>query len=219
MNVQAIMFDSDGTLIDTTKLITEGFKQVLIDFNYTELATDEIIKQHIGGHIPDVFSGLVGEDSSSDAVGKMTAHLDEVQNLLAPTTIASYPGELEMLLELKAKGIKVGLFTSGTVLQVKRNFNAVGIDYVQIFDAVVTYEDGLASKPSPDGLLSCMKKLQIDQQHTMFVGDHSIDICAGKNAKVGMTVGVSHGFQTVEELTVEGADKVILSLTEILELV
>lgn len=218
-DIEAVIFDSDGTLIDTTQLILEGFKKVLADFAFTDQANDDVIKGAIGGHIPEIFSKITGHDPDSDVIQRMTSHLDQVQDMLAPTMIRAYAGEREMLETLKSKGIRLGLFTSGTLHQVERNFRAINIEYSTLFDSVVTYDDGLESKPSPAGLLKCIEKMQVNPDKTIYIGDHDVDIISGKRANVAMTVGINHGFHGASELTAAGADRVIHSLEEVLSLI
>ena len=86
MKIKAIIYDSDGTLVDTTQLVIEGFKKVLVDFNHSEFANDKNVTKNIGGHIPDVFSNIIGVDKSSEIIQKMTTHLDNVQDSLALKT-------------------------------------------------------------------------------------------------------------------------------------
>ncbi|MEO8862883.1 MAG: HAD-IA family hydrolase [Candidatus Saccharimonadales bacterium] len=216
--IKVIIFDSDGTLINTTKLITEGFKQVLSDYGYDELATDEIVLANIGKHIPDVFAQITNLAISSKAISDMTDSLDISQDKLAPTSITAYHKEIETLLALKSAGYRIGLFTSGTIYQVKRNYTVIGIDVSVMFDEIVSYEDGAPSKPSPDGLLLCANKLGVRIDQVVYVGDQDVDVKAAINAGAGLSVGISHGFHTVEYLSEQGADYVIDSLEELLKI-
>lgn len=217
--IKAVIFDSDGTLVDTTRLIIEGFKQVLVDFGYKKFAIDEIVIQDIGGHIADVFSAILSLPPTSEIILSMVGHLDVVQDEIASEMIKPYPHEKETLNRLKALKIKIGLFTSGTPYQVQRNFNIVGINATSTFDSMITQVDMVASKPSPEGLLLCAKKLGVSVDNIMYVGDHSVDISAGRSAHVALTVGISHGFHQEVELRTAGADKVIHDLKELLELI
>lgn len=220
MNIlKAVVFDSDGTLVNTTRLIIDGFKKTLLDYGYHDKATEEEVRSNIGKHIPEVFASITGLSRDSKIVQDMVQHLDRVQDDIARSTIKSYPGEKEVLTELKTMGIRVGLFTSGTIYQVRRNFTAVGIDSSSIFDAMVTYEDNLPSKPAIEGLIACADKLEVRVSELFYVGDQSVDMAVGKQAGALMTIGLSHGIHSDKVLTNAGADHIAHNLKDILDII
>jgi len=83
---------------------------------------------------------------------------------------------------------------------------------------IVTCDDTAATKPDPEGIEKTLKMLGIKPTEAIMVGDLEADIKAGKEARV-LTVGISHGFSTVEELQKANADKVVHSLAELREFV
>ena len=217
-DIKAFIFDSDGTLVDTTKLIVEGFKQVLLDFGFENHANDKTIHAHIGGHIADVFANIIQSTPQDEVIQKMTSHLDVVQDRIAQDVIKPFPKEKETLYKILDADRQIGLFTSGTIYQVERNMEIVGLNKNEIFSAIVSQEDNLAPKPSPEGLLACAKKLGVPINEVVYIGDHDVDIKAGREAGALMTVGVSHGFHSDDELKNAGADLIIHNLWELTKL-
>ena len=124
------------------------------------------------------------------------------------------PGSKEVLCSLREKGVKVGIVTRNCEDAVRRVFP----DLDSFCDVFVFSRDGVRKvKPHPDHLTSVMKALRVSGAEAVMVGDHVVDILAGK--KVGMkTVGVLTGYIKREEFEKAGADYILSSVSEIYRL-
>ena len=90
---------------------------------------------------------------------------------------------------------------------IDRNFTAAGIPHVrELFDAIITADDGLPHKPEPDAVHELLRQIKVTPENSVLVGDHGYDIIAGKRARVGLKIGVLHGIGTQHELLGAGAD-------------
>ncbi len=215
---RAVVFDADGTLVNTTNLVLNGFLHVLSENNYPNLADEKYIRSHIGGSVAHCYSRMLGLCENSFEVKYLTQRHDEVQDEHLEW-ISPYPEITDTLLNLKQCGVKVGLFTSGTMYHVERNFRAVGIEHSTVFDAVITADDCLAHKPSPEGLQAVLRCLGEEAAQCIYVGDHAVDVLSGKAAGIGLAVGVSHGLHDEVELRKAGADVIIHRLSELLTII
>lgn len=204
--IKAIIFDTDGTLLDTRNMIFEGYKTVLRNHNLTHLATDQYIRQRLGKPTAETFEQIIAGHDTHLSAPELAKELDEVQTDLLHN-IKPYPHTLELLEAWKDKGVKLCLFTSGYGYMIDRNYAAAGIPQVrELFDAIITADDGLAHKPEPDAIIELLKRIDVEPQDAIVVGDHAFDIISGKRAHLGLKVGILHGIGTQHELLNAGAD-------------
>ena len=123
------------------------------------------------------------------------------------------PGSKEVLCSLREKGVKVGIVTRNCEDAVRRVFPDI-----DAYSDVFVSRDGVKKvKPHPDHLTSVMRALRVTGSEAVMVGDHVLDILAGK--KVGMkTVGVLTGYIKREEFEKAGADYILSSVSEVCRL-
>lgn len=204
--IKAIIFDSDGTLLDTRQLIFEGFKTVLKAHKLTHLANDQYIRQRLGKPTAETFEQIIAGHDTGLAPQELAKELDAVQASILHY-IHPYTHTLELLEKWKNNGVQLCLFTSGYGYMIDRNFAAAGIPQVRdLFDAIVTADDGLAHKPEPDAILELLRRVDVEPHNAIVIGDHAYDIIAGKRAHLGLKIGILHGIGTQHELLNAGAD-------------
>jgi HAD superfamily hydrolase (TIGR01549 family) len=205
-SVKAIVFDSDGTLVNTTKLILYGFQTVLKRHGLDHLTTESYITQRLGKPVPETYEQLLAGQDTGLSVDQLVKEHDEVQNqnihLIKP-----YPEAQYLLKEWRKQGIKLCLFTSGNLMMIKRNFAAAGIQNVtDLFDEIITADDDIPRKPEPDAVLELLRRVDIAAEDAVVVGDHPYDIQSGTQAHAGLTIGILHGFGESRDLLIAGAD-------------
>lgn len=129
--------------------------------------------------------------------------------------VTSFPGIVDMLEEMKKKGIKIAILSN------KNNDNAVkvveeifGKDF---FDVILGQKDTHNRKPSPEGAYILMDEFKVKPEECLYVGDTATDMETGINAGIE-TVGVTWGFRTREELTSAKAKYIVNEPKEILDL-
>lgn len=204
--IKAIIFDSDGTLLDTRQLIFEGYKTVLLNNGLLHLANDQHIRQRLGKPTKQTFEQIIEGHNIEITAEDLARQLDDVQDNLV-SLIKPYPHTKELLESWRGRGVKLCLFTSGYGYMLERNFVAAGIDdYRSLFDAIVSADDGLAFKPEPDAINELLRQVGVQPNDALVVGDHAYDIIAGSRARVGLKIGILHGVGTQHELLTAGAD-------------
>lgn len=123
------------------------------------------------------------------------------------------PGSVELLHDLRAKGIQLGIATSsGRALPF---LNRWGVRH--LFDGIVGREDVESRKPHPEPILKCLGHLQLDPHEVAYVGDSIIDVQAGKAAGV-YTIGVLTGTSPHEILHQESPDHIVESVAELFDI-
>lgn len=205
-NIKAIVFDSDGTLVDTRKLILHGYRTVLKRHGLTHLTTEEYIRSRLGKPVPETYEQLLADQDMELSIDELVAEHDEVQNQNVHL-IKPYSQTETLLHEWRKQGIKLCLFTSGNMMMIRRNFAAAGIkDVESLFDEIVTADDNLPRKPEPDAINELLRRVDVAAENAVIVGDHPYDIKSGQGARAGLKIGILHGFGDSRELLGAGAD-------------
>jgi HAD superfamily hydrolase (TIGR01549 family) len=210
--IRAIVFDSDGTLLDTRQLILQGYKTVLGNHGLAHLADETYIIKRLGKPVKETYQQLLAGQHTSLKSDELAKEHDVVQDQLTHL-IKAYTGLNEMLNHWKGMGIKLCIFTSGSRHHIERNFKSAGAENpYSIFDAIVTSDDNIARKPHPDTILELLRRVEVPSHYAMVVGDHMYDAIGGHQAKVRLTVGILHGFGEAHELLTAGADVLVKDL-------
>jgi len=204
--IRAIVFDADGTLLDTRAMIIEGYKTVLARHGLGHLANEHYIRQRLGKPVPETYEQILAGHRVDTSIEELAAEHDEVQDTMLHL-IKPYSHAEDFLRQCKDAGIKLCLFTSGKRMMIERNFAAAHMpNPYDLFDAIVTADDDIARKPEPDAILELLRRVGVEPQNAVVVGDHGYDMIAATRAKVGLKIGIVHGFGTPHELLTAGAD-------------
>jgi phosphoglycolate phosphatase len=211
-SVKAVVFDFDGTLavlnIDFG-LMRERVREWVIGFGVAE----ERIKEKYLLEIIDEVQRLLKEEKREYDAERFYqgAHqiLREVE-FEAASGGKLIPGSIETLTYLRQNGIKVGIVTRNCEEAVRRVFPNINA----FCDAFVSRNSVKRVKPHPDHLTSVLNVLHVSGDETVMVGDHVLDILAGKG--VGMrTIGVLTGYIKREEFEKAGADHILGNISEV----
>jgi len=213
--IKAMIFDFDGTLAVLTIDFGLMRRRVLEWMKAYGIGEERIHEKYLLEIIEEVRHLMVEEKRAKEAEKFFDgAHqiLKEVE-LEAAAGGKLIPGSKEVLCSLREKGVKVGIVTRNCEDAVRRVFP----DMDAYCDVFVSRDGVKKGKPHPDHLTSVMRSLQVSGDETVMVGDHVLDILAGK--KVGMkTVGVLTGYIKREEFEKAGADYILRSVSEICRL-
>lgn len=201
--IDLIIYDLDGTLIDSVRDITDAVNAMLEELGLAARPQEEI-KYFIGQGVQNLVAQSIGPDHVAMAErGLKILRRTYGEHLLNYTKL--YPGVLETLQSFQSKKQVV-------ITNKPEKFNApilkgLGID--RFFSLVIGGDSKLAKKkPSPDPILYVLKKYNVTAGRAVIVGDSWVDIETGKNAGI-MTCAVTYGIGGREELLRAGADFVL----------
>jgi len=206
-SVSLLIFDLDGTLVNTLEDITAS-----VNFTLQKLGRKPVplntVKQFVGDGIEMLMTrALAGSDDLlADAVGIYKVH--HSRNLVVRSSL--YPGVRDTLDHFKA--LPMALVSNKTGEFVMPLINALGI--AGYFTTVIGADNGLPLKPAPDAILKIMAAAGAPKERTVMVGDGTTDVLAGKAAGV-LTCAVTYGFRSEEELRKAGPDHVIQSISDL----
>ena len=213
--IKAMVFDFDGTLavlnIDFG-LMRERVLQWMKSFGID----GDRIKERYLLEIIDEVDRLIREEMSFSEAERFYEGAHRILREIEFEAAAGgrlIPGSKETLSFLREKGMKVGIVTRNCEEAVRRVFP----DIDAYCDAFVSRNSVKRVKPHPDHLTSVMKALQVSDGEAMMIGDHVLDIQAGKG--VGMkTVGVLTGYIKREDFEKAGADYILRDVSELRQL-
>jgi phosphoglycolate phosphatase len=212
--IKAIVFDFDGTLA-VLNIDFASMKERVFDLMRHFGIRKELIKEkYLLEMIDEVYHILWKRNSSTAEEFYQKAHqvLYEVE-LRAAAEGRLLPKVKATLNRLRGKGIKVGIVTRNCEDAVRKVFPNID----EFCDVFISRNSIRKVKPHPDHLTSAMKALDVSREETVMVGDHIIDIQAGK--RVGMkTIGVLTGRITEEEFEAAEADYIMGEVSEICSL-
>ncbi len=208
--ITTLLFDLDGTLIDTNELIIASFLHTLEHY-YPNQYKREDVYAFIGPSLLETFSGLDRERAE-----EMIEHYREHNHLHHDLLVQEYEGVYETLLALKERGYKLGIVTTKMSKAVERGLIKGRLD--SLFDVVVTLDDVKKPKPDPEPIELALKLIGSSADETIMVGDNSHDILAGKNAGT-KTAGVAWALKGREYLEQYGPDYMLDNMRDLLTIV
>jgi len=173
-DIHAVLFDLDGTLIDTVALIRESMRHATTQVLRSEIAEDELMKG-VGTPLLAQMRAL-SEPQAEELVRVYREHNARVHDDL----IAEYPGVEETLEKLASHGVPMGVVTSKSRAVAMRGLELFGLN--GYFEVVVCSDDTQKHKPDPEPVGLAASLMGVTPDQTAFVGDSPFDVMAARAA-------------------------------------
>lgn len=210
---KAVIFDLDGTLIDSLPDIVDCVNDMLKKFNHPAQPYENIM-QYIGNGARNLVKRSLPSGLTEQEIDERLNYYNDIYTNSGSPKTCVFAGVKEMLKELKKRGYKIGILTNKPQMTTdevyKDHFNDVEID------VVVGQRAGMKIKPDPTMLLQILSDLGVEKQNAYFVGDGEPDAQIAINAGVN---GISElwGYRTKEQLQKAGATVFVKSPQELLQ--
>lgn len=208
MEKKLLIFDLDGTLIDTLKDLNNAVNYSLNKHGY-ELRSLEHTRKSIGDGVAMLVKRSLPETVTEIEYVNVLKDFEEYYKLHSNDNTSPYPGMKETLIKLKEKGYLLAVSTNkieDVAISLIENF------YPNVFDTVCGDNKVRQRKPSPDSINEICRRLSFnDKSSITYIGDTEVDFMTANNSKIGFIL-VSYGYRTEEEqiekkLTVLGIKK------------
>ena len=200
IDLKSVIFDLDGTLLDTTDEIHYIFNKVLT-VNNLPLQSKEYYKDNIGNGIDHLLTKILPKDFVGD-YKLILSQTKEFYSKYLNKKAKPFDDIYDILDLLGEKNIRIGIVTNKIHTLAER---CVGLFFNKYNIVIIGAEYLYPKKPAPDSALFIANKFNYEPVNILFIGDSQIDICTAKNA--GMcSVGVLWGNGTEAELQNAGAD-------------
>ncbi|WP_405379440.1 HAD family hydrolase [Phascolarctobacterium sp.] len=213
MKYKTVIFDLDGTLLDTLQDLADATNHAL-KVNNMPLRTIEEVRMFVGNGIGKLIERAVPKGTAVDLREKVLQDFTVFYKAHCKDTTGTYPGVMELLTALRAAGCKTAIVSNKADFAVQE----LAKEYFAGFlDAACGEQAGIARKPAPDMLLAVMKQLGADPATTVYVGDSDTDLLTAANTGVPC-IGACWGFRGRDFLVAHGATILAERVEDVLEL-
>ena len=211
---KTVLFDMDGTLLDTLGDLTAAVNYTMRQFDEPEHTIDEI-RSFVGNGIIKLLERSIPADRKEDDFDSQLMTYREYYAAHDRDTTKPYEGMVELLKELKKAGIKTGIVSN-------KHHSAV-VDLSEYYfdglvDAAVGNSPGVGTKPDPGVVYATMEKLGAKKETTLYVGDSDVDAMTAANAGVDCVL-VSWGFRPKELLLGQQSKAVVDTAGELRDII
>ena len=208
-----IMFDLDGTLVETAPEIFDATNDTLRYFDLPEV-TQQQVNDWIGHGTRELliqalaFSGKVPDTTvrASDSLALSVSCFDKYYQQRCGTRSQLYPQVRETLTALRQQGVKLAVVTNKEGRYTSTVLNAHSL--APLLDVVVSGDSFPAKKPDPTGIQSCLCQFGVSPERALFVGDSSIDVATARNAGVRVWA-LPYGYNMGQPIEDSAPDRVI----------
>lgn len=208
-----IIFDVDGTILNTLETISYNANKAMQDFNY-QACDSSIYRKHLGNGSFMLIKGVLDDQGLNLEQAQINQVVDKYHtyyNTEVSYLTMAYEGVLELCKKLRKDNI-VGLLSNkpDQTLQILLK----DLDILHEFDFAYGQRLGVEKKPDPKVIFDLMEEFGIDKENTIIIGDSEIDIKTGKNAGI-LNIAVSWGFREKEELIKLNPDLIFDSVEDL----
>ncbi|MBI2744582.1 MAG: phosphoglycolate phosphatase [Burkholderiales bacterium] len=215
-----VMFDLDGTLIETAPEICDAVNDTLQHFGLAQVAQEQVdrwighgTRELLVQALAQVRRLTVEEVRRCDDLPLIAAEFDRHYQRRCGTRSHLYPHVREVLRSLRAQGVYLAVVTNKEARYTRTVLAAHALE--PLFDRVVSGDTLPTKKPDPAGIHSCLAQFQVDAARALFVGDSSIDVASARNAGVPVWA-MPYGYNMGQPIAACGPDRVIPDFRQLL---
>ncbi|CAM3179536.1 pyrophosphatase PpaX [Filibacter tadaridae] len=208
--ITTLLFDFDGTLLDTNELIIQTFQHVLGNHYPGKYERIDILK-FLGPTLQESFDSI-NPAKTADLIAEYRAWNSSMHDELA----SEFDGVSETLNLLKVAGVKMAVVSTKRKDMVMRGIHLINAE--GIFDEVICMDDVAKTKPDPEPILLALERLGATKEESLMIGDNYHDIEGGQNAGV-RTAGVAWSAKGESFLQSYKPDYMLQHISDLLEIV
>jgi phosphoglycolate phosphatase len=205
-----ILYDLDGTLVDSLEDIAQAVNHTLSAFSVAALPSQEI-RRYVGRGLRELLASCLNNHDHATVEQASERFLAYYAHHLADHTVL-YPGVPRLLEYFTAR--RQAVITNKPTPHARELLRRLGID--RYFFRVIAADDGFPKKPDPAATLALMTQEGIAPEETLLIGDSPIDVETGRRASV-VTAVIAQGFSDPEELAAAAPDLLVHHCDELLE--
>lgn len=208
--ITTLLFDFDGTLLNTNELIIHTFSTVLDNHFPNSYSRDDIM-QFIGPSLKQTFE-IIAPSRTEELIKEYR----ELNIALHDEMVSVYDGVVETLHILKDRGLKLAIVSTKKRETILHGLRLMGVS--ELFDAIISLDEVENPKPDPEPILKALAELSSSAAESLMIGDNSHDIDGGKNAGV-RTAGVAWSAKGEDFMASLGPDYMLQHISDLLDLV
>lgn len=211
---KAVIFDLDGTLLDTLGDLHAAVNHALRAFGFPERSLEEV-RRFIGNGVKKLMERST-PDGTDEATNEKCLdcfrkyYLEHMQDMTAP-----YEGVTELIKSLRKKGIKTAVVSN----KLHQAVYELCEDYFPgLIDEAIGVSVESERKPCPVNVYKAIKNLGVNEKECIYIGDSEVDVKTSHNAGLEC-IGVTWGFRDKQELLAAGAERIMNSCDDILRFI
>ena len=214
MKYDLIIFDMDGTILNTLEDLKNSLNYVLQQAGY-QTRTLEEVRTFVGNGIRKTIERALPSDIEEEKVDELFSLFMDYYAIHNTDNTKPYNGVIELLKELKHLGYKTAVVSNKQDSAVKSLCKKF---FTGLFDVEIGEKENIAKKPEPDEVNEVLKILNIDRKKSIYIGDSEVDIQTAQNSKMKSII-VDWGFRDRKFLYEHGAEVIVSNPSEILDII
>jgi len=210
MRYKAVLFDMDGTVLDTLADLTNAINHTLSDYGMPLLEKRQVA-QYLGNGAAYLMSRAVPEGTPDALREEMLRAYQPWYDSHCAILTAPYPGIVPLMKALREAGVKQAVISNKQDTAVKQ---LAAQHFPGLLETAVGESETVRRKPNPDAVLAALREMGVEKRDAVYVGDTEVDLRTAENAGLACAV-VGWGFRTEEQLHEAGARRIFRSAEEL----
>ena len=212
MKTDTVIFDLDGTLLNTLEDLADSTNYAMRAFGLKERSINEV-RNFVGNGVDVLIEraveGAISKEQELECLDVFKQHYSKnMDNKTKP-----YDGIIDVIKELLKRGYHIAIVSNKFDAAVK----GLNVDYFEgLFPAAIGASDTVAKKPAPDSVIKALQELHSDKERAVYVGDSDVDIMTARNSGLPC-ISVTWGFRDEELQRSMGTDYIIHKPEELLD--
>lgn len=209
-NIKGIIFDLDGTLLDTLEDLTDAVNHVMLQFSLETKSLDQV-RSYVGNGVVKLIEQCVPGGETHEQFTEILSAFMNYYEANCDHKTKPYEGILALIETLHSEGRQLGIVSNKfdrAVKELNRQYFHSWIDFA------LGVSDALHRKPAPDMVYACIEQMHLKPEEVVYVGDSEVDLMTAQNAGI-KCISVLWGFRTREVLMENGATQMVSSVKEL----
>lgn len=210
MKYKAVLFDMDGTVLDTLEDLKSAVNRTLSEFDMPQ-CTLEQVRCYVGNGARRLIEQAVPKGSSEETVETVLSWFKAYYEQHCLIATGPYAGIIPLMERLKSKGVKMAVVSNKpdeAVRELAERF------FPGLLELSAGQKDSVPRKPAPDMVELAMADMGVSKTESVYVGDSEVDVLTAANAGLDC-ICVTWGFRTVAELEAAGAKTLVHTIEEL----
>lgn len=209
-----VIFDLDGTLLNTLEDLADSVNFVLTSYGFPERTIEEV-RNFVGNGVARLIELAIPEGRNNHQYDKCLVDFRRYYSENMQNKTCAYAGIMQLLSTLTKKNYKLAIVSNKFDKAVKELNQIYFDEYIKV---AIGEAEGVLKKPAPDTVFKAIRELGATAERTVYVGDSEVDVKTAQNAGI-ISIGVTWGFRGRAVLEQEGADYIIDSPEELMEII
>lgn len=209
-NIKGIIFDLDGTLLDTLEDLTDAVNHVMRMFSLETKLLDQV-RSYVGNGVVNLIEQCVPGGETHAQFSEILYAFMHFYEMNCDHKTRPYDGVIALIEKLHSENKQLGIVSNkfdSAVKELNRQYFHSWIDFA------LGVTDALHRKPAPDMVYACIEQMQLNPDEVVYIGDSEVDLLTAQNAGI-KCISVLWGFRSHEVLIEYGATQVVFTIKEL----